>query len=353
MKLDFDDILITPDRISSISSRKEVDTRRTNSRLPLFVAPMDTVVDEKNYKLFLEKGLNVALSRTMFKGVVDIYDEGCFTSMGLSQFKNIYLEDESRYVEMFTNGIVHRVLIDIANGHMQDLLDSVKRAKSVYGHHLIIMAGNIANPHTYSNYADAGLDYIRVGIGNGGGCLTTANVGIGYPMASLILETREIRRALGYGPKIVADGGFKKYSDIIKALALGADYVMLGSIFNKALESAGETYEPSSINSLSIKVDQYHPEILKSFKSGNHFFKKFRGMSTKEAQKAMGNEILKTSEGVTRIHKVEYTLDTWLENFEDYLRSAMSYTNSKTLNEFIGEVEWVTISENSFKRFNK
>ena len=76
-------------------------------------------------------------------------------------------------------------------------------------------------------------------------------------------------------------------------------------------------------------------------------------MSTKEVQKKWGAETLKTSEGVVRYRKVEYTLPKWVENFEDYLRSAMSYTGSMTLKEFIGNVELVQITDNAYKRFNK
>jgi len=76
-------------------------------------------------------------------------------------------------------------------------------------------------------------------------------------------------------------------------------------------------------------------------------------MSTKEVQKNWGNETIKTSEGVVRIREVEYTISQWTQNFEDYLRSAMSYTNCKTLEEFRGNVNINLISEQSYQRFNK
>lgn len=177
-------------------------------------------------------------------------------------------------------------------------------------------------------------------------CLTTQNTGVGYPMASLIKECYKISTTLKKPAYIVADGGMQTYSDVIKALALGADYVMLGSILNKSLESAGDNYICKK-----IKVSQSTAEFL--YKFGLPIYKKFRGMSTKEVQKKWGATKLKTSEGVVRFIKVEYKLDKWVENFEDYLRSAMSYTNSKTLKEFIGNVELVEITNNAYKRFNK
>ena len=76
-------------------------------------------------------------------------------------------------------------------------------------------------------------------------------------------------------------------------------------------------------------------------------------MSTKEVQKKWGKQTLTTSEGVVRIRKVEYTLDKWVENFEAYLRSAMSYSNALTLDEFIGQAKIIRITNNAYNRFKK
>lgn len=181
-------------------------------------------------------------------------------------------------------------------------------------------------------------------------CLTTKHLGIGYPKASLIKECDDIRKELvrenpnNNYPKIIADGGMKDYSDIIKALALGADYVMVGSIFNKALESSGENYL------YNVKIN---PKLANKLYKKFPVKKKFYGMSTKIAQKKMGSKILKTSEGVVRYRNIEYTLKQWTENFDHYLRSAMSYTNSFDLQDFVGNVNFNLITDNAFKRYNK
>ncbi len=345
MLFDFDDLLIQPAKISAIRSRSETNPYY-GDKLPLMTAPMDTVVDGNNHQYFSDLGITVVLPRnTPSPWMEDFLNDDYFTSFSLTDFDKYFLDNDVEIPE----GKQYRVLIDIANGHMKDLLESSKIAKQKYGDQIVLMVGNVANPTTFYDYGLAGVDYVRIGIGNGGGCLTTVQTGVGYPMASLISQCNDIRRRNPFiKTKIVADGGFKKYADVIKALALGADYVMLGSIFNKSLESCGET-----TNSNGEVIDQYSNSTLEMFNVDIPIYKNFRGMSTKEVQKSWGNNELKTSEGVVRTHQVEYTLKGWVDNFTSYLKSAMSYTGNKKLPDFIGGVDYNLITKNSFERFNK
>jgi IMP dehydrogenase/GMP reductase len=333
IKVDFNDLLIVPEKKTTINSRATVNPYRegifSDSTLPLITAPMDTVVSKDNIDLFLENKINVCSPR-----FVD-------TNFGF----NSYSIEQGRQLLEKKHLPFGYYLIDVANGHMSSVIELTKQLKSK-NPSIKLMVGNIANPSTYTLLSNAGADYIRVGIGNGGGCLTTQNTGVGYPMASLIKECYQESLKLDDPAYIVADGGMQTYSDIIKALALGADYVMLGSILNKSLESAGDNYLWKKIKVCS--------KIAKcAYKYKIPVYKKFRGMSTKEVQKKWGVNKLKTSEGVVRYRKVEYKLSQWVENFESYLRSAMSYTNSTNLNEFIGQVDLIEITNNSYKRFNK
>ena len=338
MKFDWNDISIVPETLSSISSRKEVDPTYSG-KLPIFTAPMDKVIDETNVNQFVENNINVCLPRHVKYEVVK--NEDYFYSYGLDEIIEI-LDKKSQ--------LPKRILIDVANGHMQKLYDTAKKIKQTYGDKIELMIGNIANPDTYKKYCEIGVDYIRVGIGGGSACTTSANVSIHYPMASLISECAYFKSSFENPTKIVADGGFRNFSDIIKALALGADYVMLGGIFNKCLDSCGETFMKDS-------QSQYHQvdflKAMNAFDAGVDVYKYYRGMSTKEVQKSWNRSELKTGEGITKYNKVEYTLEGWCENFTDYLKSAMSYCDSRNLNEFIGEVRYEIISQNSFMRFNK
>lgn len=338
IKLDFNDILIKPSMSGDINSRSEIDILDSNGRLPLFTAPMDTVVNRHNYELFKEQGINICLPRG--EGGVS---NSIFASYSLNEFKKKFINNVDFDIVLEDKLFV---LIDTANGHLKEMVDIIKIAKSLWGDTMILMVGNVANSETYKVLSDAGADYIRVGIGNGGGCLTTQQTGVGFPMASLIRECYYASCIIDEPAKIVADGGMQSFSDIIKALALGADYVMLGSILNKCLESCGSNYVLKS-----IPITQGGAE--KAYKIGMNVYKKFRGMSTKEVQKKWGNTILKTSEGIVRFRKVEYTIEGWVENFESYLRSAMSYSNSINLEEFVNKVEFIKISNNAYERFNK
>jgi len=343
-QFDFDDVLIVPKVKTHISSRyKGIILPRS---LPLFTAPMDTVVDTENMFTFIENGIGVTLPRTVKREDYHLVPRGVFVSMG---FEDLDFELKTSLRNLPTE---LSVVIDVANGHMQKVFDYCREIKRLRPD-IILMVGNIGNPETYEFYAKGNcVDYIRVGIGNGGGCLTTKQSGVGYPMASLIHETRGVKERLRVSstkikklPAIVADGGMKDYSDIIKALGLGADYVMIGSIFNKCLESCAQNYL------YGIKINKRLARHF--FKKGRPVKKYFRGMSTKGAQKAMGKTSFKTSEGVTRFRKVEYRLDGWVENFEHYLRNAMSYSNAQDLDDFIGSVEFCQITTKAYDRFNK
>lgn len=332
-KFDFKDITLVPETLSSISSRSEIDIYTEEETLPLMVSPMDTVIDISNASLFKDLEFEICYPRD----IVPFYNG--FKSISLDEFEDIV------NFEL----VVHtKILVDIANGHMEKLYLLCEKFLQINeGHNLMI--GNIANPKTYEKFASLGVGYIRVGIGGGSGCLTSANTGVHYPMASLIKECYDIKKRWDYNTKIVADGGFKNYDDIIKAIALGADYVMLGGVLNKTLESCSDTllFGKFKISKeLSSKIWNKYPFMRR------YFYKEFRGMSTKAVQRKWGKSKIKTSEGVHRMNKVEYKLEGWVDNFKDYLKSAMSYTNSKNLKSF-KESEFVFITENALKRYNK
>lgn len=180
-------------------------------------------------------------------------------------------------------------------------------------------------------------------------CTSSANASIHFPMGSLIAECAKIKEENCYETKIVADGGFKSFRDIITALGVGADYIMLGGIPNKSLEACGKTY----IHKDNKYVEIYKYDAFDYFNKGETVYRQYRGMSTKDVQKSWGKKKLTTSEGISFFNKVEYSMVSWTENFVDYLKSAMSYCNKKNITDFVGGIQYVHITSNAFNRFNK
>lgn len=341
MYIDWNDITIIPAIISEIASRKEINIL-ANSKLPIFTAPMDMVINKSNIQHFEDNNINICLPRHIKYD--DLTNDNYFYSYGLDEIIEILNND---------GFLPKRVLIDVANGHMRRLFDTSKRIKETFGNNIELMVGNIANPETYRKYCEIGVDWIRVGIGGGSACTTSANVAIHHPMASLVIDCYEISKGFENPTKIIADGGFKNFSDIIKAIGLGAHACMLGSVFNKTLESCSDTFILNDNITGPDYIKLNKDEALKFYKNGHDVYKYYRGMSTKEVQKTWNRKELKTGEGITKYNKVEYTLSGWVENFTDYLKSSMSYCNSREIEEFRGKVNFIRISQNAFNRFNK
>ena len=335
-KFDLQDISIIPTIISDIKNRKECNTRLEGNLLPLMASPMDTVVCQDNVHTFLLNGIIPCLPRNEY---VDKFRDSIFHSFGLNEIELQLSNSKNRVSKDFRT--FNKILIDIANGHMLRLVDVVKKIKENYPR-IKLMVGNIGHPLTYKNLAMAGADYVRCSIGTG---CTTAAVAINYPIGSLIHECRKIKREGGFTTKIVADGGMQGFDDILKALALGADYAIIGSLLNKAMQSAGSNHL------WGIKLN--YNIAKKLWRWGLPVKKKYRGMSTKAVQRKWGKTKLITAEEITKYQKIEYNLSQWVENFEDYLRSSMSYCGARNLDEFIGEVEWEFITNNALRRFMK
>ena len=329
------EITIIPAKISDIDSRSECNPYY-GEILPLFTAPMSAVVGVNSWKDYMNNKINPIIPRnvSLEKRLNFLSNTTMFVSFSLSEIQQQFIDKD--YTDY--NGQFH-ILIDIANGNMKKMFDLVKQLKEIY-EDVVIMAGNIANPETYEKYCQLGIDYCRVGIGGGSGCNTSTFTGIHYSMGSLLKKCNTIKETyknlsvqnVGLNPtKIVADGGIKGYSDIIKCLALGADYVMCGSVFAKMKESEAKIFE-------SLKGDKY---------------KKFYGMSTPKAQIELGGDGSKATEGNETLIPVEYTMEEWVNNFEAYLKSAMSYCGKRTLEEFVGNVRTEVMSGDSVNSINK
>ena len=237
MTYGYNDISIQPARRSYIEHRSECLTKK-DGHLPIFAAPMSTVISDKNYDIFNSNGIVPILPRNIDISVRDKYmKEGKWVAYSLSEFEEIINACESFDTPA-------HILVDVANGNMTKIFTLSKKAKQKFGKdNIIIMSGNIANPATYKEYCKAGIDYVRCGIGGGSGCITSSNVSIHYGVVNLLSEIYRIKKDIEIYckyetfeyqtvTKIIADGGIRNYSDVIRALAFVADHVMIGSVFS-------------------------------------------------------------------------------------------------------------------------
>jgi len=381
VKLNYEDVSLVPSRITTIDSRQECFPYHLidgGFSLPIFTAPMDMVVDRNTMDIYGSHTIIPILPRTesidcRINALMEYMGDSkpYFVAFSLQETKNIFLEDETtslidalRYRLSKNDDQSCHICIDLANGHMKSLINAIKTIKDKYGSKVIIMSGNIANPKTYEDYDKAGCDYVRCNIGSGSRCTTASNVSVFYAPFSLIKETWEVKQKIGGACKIIADGGIKGFRDIQKALVY-ADFVMIGSLFNKSIDSAGtpvygrfywDIWGKKVLNPFktffkygkSVKVEDYE-KVLKSIKEGKvEVWKEYYGMSTKKAQSKINpNAKLKTGEGIVRRQKVEYSLKQWVNNEVDYLRSAMSYTNSRTLEEY-QDSDWIKVNSRAY-----
>lgn len=358
VKYSYADVSIIPCVTTDIEHRRDCVPLDENGMLPLFTSPMDTVVNENNYEKFESELIYPILPRTTsLEKRVSRSVSGYWSAYSLDEFELIFC-DSSEILK--SDGKIF-ALIDLANGHMEKMLTVAKKARRLYDDKLVIMAGNVANPKSYIEYAKAGIDYVRLSIGTGGGCLTTPLTGVHYPIASLIDETAEIRKTIATDkkypriPKIVADGGIRDYGDIMKALALGADYVMCGTIFASMLESAAPKHDWDG-----DEIDSY--EGMKRGEDGlwyqdgelvGELTLDFYGMASRQGQIALSGSKTRTSEGLKKKLTVKYTMHGWVDNFIGLLRSSMSYINAHNLKEIGEKAILVLNSEGTKASVNK
>lgn len=365
------DIAIVQAAVSFKLSRKDVNPYVNicdRNVLPIFVSPMSAVTDENNYKTWINNKVTPVVPRTVGQRLTIkerlAIAHNTFVSFSLQEIYRIFNSVNKSNVEMYfrrTEKPIY-ICIDIAHGTLQSLYDICTNIKNQFGDNVIIMTGNIANPNAYIKYCQAGIDYVRVGIGGGSRCTSSANVGIHYPMATLIAEIFNARNTVvTYNKiskndkikftKIIADGGIYWFDDINKALALGADAVMIGKSFAECEEACGEyhwAWDEDAANNNNWLSTEEKDNWIKLVDSGEMEpdpgpygdpyklkpYRNYYGMSTRIAQAETSKVCNKTSEGIAKHVEIKYPVKKWLNNAESYLRSAMTYTNSENISDF-------------------
>lgn len=366
----YSDIMIQPARMSTIDHRSQCRPFK-DGLLPIFTAPMSTVVNMENYSEFFNNLIHPIIPRNIdFNERWEAALCGNWTAFSLTEFEEFVCDE--KFKEHHDSLYFLKVVIDVANGNMEKIFTLSRKAREIHGSKIKIMSGNIANPQTYEEYCESGIDFVRVGIGGGFGCTTASNVAIHDGMASLLDDIWQIKAERKkkdlFITKVIADGGVRNYSDVIKALALGADYVMIGSIFAGVIESAAPIYRivKETRNGVTVQEKQYidSHKLVYSTEDGFYedeegvkyqkLYKEFYGMASKKGQVAISGKKTKTAEGLSKEIEVTTNLFTWVENMISYMRSAMSYCNVSQIENFNPEnVKVQLMSDNVMRSINK
>jgi IMP dehydrogenase len=235
-----------------------------------------------------------------------------------------YLERASALIQAG----VDVLCIDVAHGHLEKCLRAVSEVKRKFTE-VPLIAGNIATRQGAEDLKNAGADIIKVGIGPGSACTTRIVAGVGVPQITAIMEAR---KGAGDLP-IIADGGCRNSGDIVKALAAGANAVMLGSMLAGTDEAPGKIF---FVNGRRVK-------FFRGMASAAAYQDKIK--KTKEE-----NEYEPSSEGVS-YGFVDYkgSVNEILENLEKGIRSGFSYCGASNLEELWQNAEFIKISEKGFK----
>lgn len=338
--LSYDDVLLIP-QYSNIDSRFDVNTStqlgNKTFKYPIVSANMDTITGLPMAKAMHKAGAFSILNRHRyvdydFQDWLDVIHSMPVKSfcVGVNKRDRAFIscladDDTLESEELF-------ITIDVAHGHSEKVFQQVRHIRNSFGvlRKINIIAGNVATYQGAEFLVDAGADAIKVGIGPGSLCSTRIVTGCGYPQLSAIYNISTYFHNRGIkGVKLIADGGIRTSGDIVKALAAGADMVMLGSLLAGTVETPGDVYT--------------HPN--------GHKYKVYRGQASFEAQvdqNKPSSEIY--AEGVYK--ETPYTHRSVKEVVDELMkgvRSGMSYCGARNIAELQNNAKFVQVTNSTIK----
>lgn len=335
--LTYDDIQLIP-KFSAVKSRQDISLRTKLSRnydllIPIVASPMDTVCEvEMAVKMFRMGGVGCIHRFNTPEEQAQMVKELCYRIFGENGEGHLLFgwEEEDRIPIMAAIGVseqdkkraelldqsgVSVLLIDVAHGDHQNVIDMIHWCKENLSEDLDIIAGNIATAEAAERLQDAGADGLRVGIGGGSLCTTRIKTGFGVPNVSCLKEISSVAKV-----PIMADGGIRSSGDIAKALAVGAYNVMIGSLIAGTDEAPGQIIEKP-----------------------NGLYKRYRGSASLETKTVHG-QAQRNVEGESTVIPYKGGVKFIVNGLIDGVRSALSYAGAENLDKYYPEYVQVTNS---------
>ncbi len=316
----YDDVLLVP-QYSDIRSRSEIDISSDlgnglNLQVPIIASPMDTVSEAAMATAMGNAGACAVIHRynTIEEQarLVGAAREKCHDGIvgGAVGVQGDFLNRASVLRALGVNFIC----VDVAHGHHILMKEALSTLRNALGDELHIMAGNVATLAGVNDLADWGANSVRCNIGGGSICSTRIQTGHGMPGLQTIFECAKTDREVA----IIADGGIKNSGDMVKAIAAGADAVMVGSLLSGTEETPGNPLQDSD----------------------GKRWKVYRGMASKEAQMDWRGKYA-SFEGVSSRVPYRGTVTEILSDLERGLRSGFSYSGARNLRELQRTAEFI------------
>jgi IMP dehydrogenase len=236
--------------------------------------------------------------------------------------------DREERLEALIRAGVDVVVIDTAHGHSQGVIDAVVDTKRLYPD-LQLVAGNIATAAAAEALIKAGADAVKVGIGPGSICTTRVVAGVGVPQITAIVDVSSVTRKAGI--PLIADGGIKYSGELPKAIAAGADVIMIGSLFAGTDESPGETI-------------LYQGRTYKSYRGMGSLGAMKQGSKDRYFQGDVENEVKLVPEGIEGRVPYRGSLSENIHQLMGGLRAGMGYTGCRTLKELQEKGQFMRIT---------
>lgn len=342
----FDDLLLVPAYSKVVPAEVDIKTRLTQKiilNIPVCSAAMDTVTEAPMAKAmalhggigFIHKNMDIATQAQMVKSVKDAvidskYEDACVDANGklvVGAAVGVGATTLERVKALVEAG-VDIVAVDSAHGHSMGVINTVKAIREIYPD-LDIAGGNVVTAQAAMDLIYAGATCIKVGVGPGSICTTRVVSGVGVPQLTAVNDVWQVARTYKIG--VIADGGIKLSGDIVKAIAAGADAVMLGGLLAGSEETPGEIIEVNGKKS-------------KAYVGMGSLSAMQRGSSDRYFQGGQSDLKKLVPEGIEATIPYRGSISTVLYQMMGGLRSGMGYCGCKNIRKLKDNAHFIKIT---------
>ena len=334
--LTFDDVTLVPKYSSVLPSDVITETslsKNLHLKIPLITSAMDTVTESKMAIAIAKAGGIGVIHRNLDvkKQILEIKkvkSQKLLVGAAVGAGDNEFIRAKKILKEN-----IDLIVVDTAHGHTKKVGEIITKIKKIKPKKVTLCAGNVATSEAASFLVKLGVDIIKVGIGPGSICTTRLVAGIGVPQLSAILNVKKGLKKKKVS--IIADGGIKFSGDIAKALAAGADAVMIGSLFAGTDEAPG-------------KIIKKNGKLYKSFRGMGSIGAMNKGSADRYYQLKQKDKSKYVPEGVEGFVKYKGKVDKIFYKLIGGLKSSMGYLGAKKLNLLRTNPKFVKITKAGF-----